>query len=88
MGVQGQLLFSSALGTVIRNTDSTLKQTALCGQNPAAQYHRMGWAEPGLKGDLILTRAEEKENPSVPGLKPQLFTYELNMLMDCITETA
>lgn len=50
----------------------------------------MGWVELGLKGDLIptfLTGAEEREIPSMQGPKPQLFSYELNMLMDCTTET-
>lgn len=92
MGVQGQLLSSSVLGTAIRNTDPTLQQTALCGQNPAALSHRMGWVELmgwAPKGDLIptfLTRAEERGNPSMHGLKSQLFSYEMNMLMDCTTE--
>lgn len=89
MGVQGHLLFPSGLGTANRNTDPTLQQTTLCGQNPAAQYHTMGWVELALKGDLIptfLTRAEERESPSMHGLKSQLFSYELNMLMDCTTE--
>lgn len=90
MGVQEQVLFSSVLGTAIRNRDPTSHQTALHGQNPAARYHRMVWVELGLKGDLIptsLTRAEERGNPSTHGLESQLFSYELNVLMDCTTET-